>query len=164
MTRHENMSLSQELAELYRRDITRVRQQLEAFPDDGSVWKKAPNCANAPGNLALHLEGNLREYIGRQLGQIPYQRHRDAEFIPQSISAAEVAARFIELGDAIPAVIAALSDEALATDYPEKVLGKPLSTREFLIHSLGHLTYHNGQIDYSRRIITGQPALKLVGL
>ncbi len=158
------MSLSHELAELYRRDITRVRQQLEAFPEDGSLWAKAPHCANSPGNLALHLEGNLREYIGRQLGQIAYQRHRDEEFTGQSIPVANMVARFAELTDTIPAVIAGLSDEDLSENYPEIVLGKPLSTRQYLIHTLGHLSYHNGQIDYSRRMLTGQPALKLAGL
>jgi hypothetical protein len=158
------MSLSLELAELFRRDITRVRQQLEAFPDDAALWKQAPHCANSPGNLALHLEGNLREYIGRQLGQIAYQRRRDEEFTRSAISVAEMGARFGELAGSIPAVIAGLSEEALSAAFPENVLGKPLSTRQFLIHLLAHLSYHNGQIDYSRRILTGEPALKLAGL
>ena len=30
--------------------------------------------------LALHLEGNIREYIGRQIGGIAYQRERPFEF------------------------------------------------------------------------------------
>lgn len=158
------MTLSQELAELYRRDLVRVRQQLESFPDDGTLWTKALHCANPAGNLALHLEGNLREYIGRQLGGIPYQRARDAEFTTSSGAGAEIVERFIELADSIPSVICALSDEALSATFPEAVLKKQLSTRQFLIHLLGHLNYHAGQIDYSRRMLTGQPALKLVGL
>lgn len=158
------MSLSHELAELYRRDIRRVGQQLEAFADDGTLWIKPPHCANAPGNLALHLEGNLREYIGRQLGGIPYQRHRDAEFTNTSVTVAGMVASFKQLSESIPAVIGALSEEVLSAPFPENVFGRPLTTRQFLIHSLGHLTYHNGQIDYARRMLTGQAAVKHVGL
>jgi hypothetical protein len=158
------MTLSQELAELYRRDIIRVRQQLEAFHDDWTLWTKPPHTSNAPGNLALHIEGNLREYIGRQLGALPYERQRDAEFATSSIPQSDMVARFTDLADTIPSVIAALSDEALAATFPETVLKKPISTREFVIHLLGHLTYHAGQIDYARRVLTGQSALTLVGL
>ena len=43
--------------------------------------------------------------------------------------------------------------------YPEDVLGAPLSTRQFLVHLLGHLNYHLGQIDYLRRTLTGGGSL-----
>ena len=60
--------LASELAALFARDIARLIQELQAFPDTASVWKTAPGVTNAAGTLALHLEGNLRDYIGRQLG------------------------------------------------------------------------------------------------
>ena len=74
-----------ELAELFARDITRVIQELRAFPDTDSVWKTAPGVTNAAGTLALHLEGNLREYIGRQIGRIDYQRDRPLEFSARGV-------------------------------------------------------------------------------
>ncbi len=64
--------LATELSALFVRDLERLIQELQAFPDTASVWKTAPGVTNAAGTLALHLEGNLREYIGRQLGQIAY--------------------------------------------------------------------------------------------
>ncbi len=55
-----------ELAALFRRDLTRLAQELRAIPGDGALWTKPPGVSNSIGNLVLHLEGNLREYIGRQ--------------------------------------------------------------------------------------------------
>jgi hypothetical protein len=72
--------LTGELAALFRRDIARLLQQIHAFPDDASLWQAVPGVNNCAGNLVLHLEGNLREFVGRQLGGVPYQRNRPAEF------------------------------------------------------------------------------------
>jgi hypothetical protein len=37
-----------------------------------------------------------------------------------------------------------------------------MSTQQFVIHLHGHLNYHLGQIDYLRRILTREPAVKYV--
>jgi uncharacterized damage-inducible protein DinB len=39
------------------------------------------------------------------------------------------------------------------------VLGEPLTNRQFVTHLYGHLNYHLGQIDYLRRVLTGEGAL-----
>jgi hypothetical protein len=81
--------LASELAALFSRDITRLIQELQAFPDTASLWKTQPGVTNSAGNLALHLEGNLREYIGRQLGHVDYTRDRPAEFGRKDVEQAE---------------------------------------------------------------------------
>ena len=153
-----------ELAALYARDLTRLVQQLQAFPGGESLWRTAPGVTNSAGNLALHLEGNLREYIGRQLGNIPYERQRSLEFSDKGLPVNDVAARIERVQQAIPGVIRGLSSAALDAPYPEQVLGVPITTRQFLIHLLGHLNYHLGQIDYLRRMTTGAGAIALAGL
>ena len=153
--------LASELAALFARDLARLIQELQAFPDTASVWKTAPGVSNAAGTLALHLEGNLREYIGRQLGQIDYTRDRPLEFSARGVSREDVIARLEAVKSSIPPVIAALSHEQLEATYPENVLKQPLSTRQFLVHLLGHLSYHLGQIDYLRRFVTGKSAIEL---
>lgn len=65
------MSFSNGLSMLFRRDLTRLNQQIEAFPDDASLWSVLPGITNSAGNLVLHLEGNLKEFVGRQLGKLP---------------------------------------------------------------------------------------------
>jgi hypothetical protein len=156
--------LSTELSALFSRDIHRLIQELQAFPDTAAVWQTAPGVSNAAGTLALHLEGNLREYIGRQLGGIEFTRDRPREFSARGVEQAELIARLEKVRDTIPPVIAALSAAQLDADYPEKVLGKPISTRQFLIHLLGHLNYHLGQVDYLRRFATGNGAIDLAGV
>ncbi|MGE0463646.1 MAG: DinB family protein [Vicinamibacterales bacterium] len=156
--------LANELAALFVRDLTRLRQEIEAFPDTATLWATAPGISNAAGTLALHLEGNLREYIGRQLAHVDYRRDRPAEFSTRGVSREELARRAGALREEIPAVIASLSDAELSATFPEMVLGAPTSTRQFLIHLSGHLNYHLGQIDYLRRVSTGSGALVLAEL
>jgi hypothetical protein len=144
------MTLGQELAALFARDLAKLRQEIEAFGDH--LWTVLPGVTNSGGNLALHLEGNLREYIGRQLGGIAYERKRPLEFSTKDLPAADLAARIASLEVAIPAIVSQLTDDSLSAIYPENVLGEPLSTRRFLVHIHGHLTYHLGQLNYLRRI------------
>ncbi len=154
------MTTAQEIAALFRRDLLRLREEVEAFGDESAcLWTVLPGVANSAGNLALHLEGNLREFIGRQLGGIAYVRERPLEFATKDLELSDIAARISSLETSIPGVISNLTDEALAATYPENVLREPLSTRHFLIHLYGHLNYHLGQIDYLRRIILGINAL-----
>jgi hypothetical protein len=153
--------LATELAALFARDLHRLRQQLEAFPDDAAVWALAPGVTNSAGTLALHLEGNLREYIGRQLGGRTYVRDRPAEFSTRSVPRAQLLDCVAQLQTDIPPVIGALTATLLEAVYPEVVLGVPLTTRQFLVHLHGHLNYHLGQIDYLRRVTTGQGAIGL---
>ena len=150
------MSTTSELAFLFSRDLTRLRQQIEAFPNDEALWQTLPGVINPAGNLALHIEGNLREYVGRQLGKLPYQRNRPLEFSLNGMSRAEVSARIEELGRSIPAVIQGLSSEQMEMEYPEVVLEVATSTRQFLIHLYGHLNWHLGQINYLRRILISE--------
>ncbi len=158
------MSPSTELAALYTRDLRRLQQEIEAFPDTAALWRTLPGVTNAAGTLALHLEGNLREYIGRQLGHVDFTRDRPLEFSARGIDQAELIARIARLRETIPPIIADLSAEALDATFPEAVLGGPISTRQLMIHLSGHFNYHLGQIDYLRRAITGDGALQLAGL
>jgi hypothetical protein len=155
---------ARELATLYARDLTRLRQQVDAFPDTDSLWQVRPGIVNAAGTLVLHLEGNLREYIGRQLGRRAYVRDRAVEFATRGVERAELSRRAAALGTEVPSVLAELTDADLDATFPEDVLGMPMSSRQFLVHLSGHLNYHLGQIDYVRRIVTGHGAIALAGI
>ena len=158
------MHLTSDLAQLFARDLKRLRQEIEAFPDDATLWRTVPGVTNPAGNLTLHLEGNLREYIGRQLAGIAYQRHRDSEFNQRDLTRSELCNRIASLTEQIPAAIGSLNDADLARQHPEAVLGHPTSTHQVLASLLGHLNYHLGQIDYLRRTLTTAGAIPLAGL
>lgn len=149
------MSTAIEIASLFRRDLGRLLEELAAFPSDASLWQTLPGITNSAGNLFLHLEGNLREFIGRQLGGVDYKRQRELEFSSRHIPAEELRKRLEGLPDLVSDVISRLSETAMSHTYPENVLGPPISTERFLIHLHGHLNYHLGQIDYLRRAVTG---------
>ena len=147
------MSTASDLAFLFSRDLTRLGRQIETFPNDETLWETLPGVLNPAGNLALHIEGNLREFVGRQLGKQPYKRNRELEFSLRGMSRHEIGTRIAEVRQSIPAVIQELSTEQMETEYPEVVLEVATTTRQFLIHLYGHLNWHLGQIDYLRRIL-----------
>jgi uncharacterized damage-inducible protein DinB len=153
-----------DLAALFRRDLSRLIQELEAFDHEDDLWKKAESVTNSAGNLALHLEGNLREYVGRQLGNVSYQRQRDQEFSGSGVSRADFARRLGEVRDIVVRTISELSDERLSDRFPERVSGIDWSTQQFLFHLLAHFNYHLGQIDYLRRFLTKRSAIELAPL
>ena len=154
------MSIAIELAALVRRDLTRLLQQLQAFPNEAALWQTVPGVSNSAGNLVLHLDGNLREYVGRQLGGLPYQRQRNLEFSLKSVPIHDLVARIEELQRVIPQVISALSPHQLEAKYPDTALGASAPTGQFLIHLYGHLSWHLGQIDYLRRFVTEGAAIE----
>ncbi len=151
-----------ELAALYRRDLTRLGQELRAIPDDATLWTKPPGIANSIGNLVLHLEGNLREYIGRHLGEVLYTRQRDLEFSQTGLSIENLLARVEALAALIPEIISGLSAADLHQLYPEEPFNSPISTAQYLVSLHSHLNYHLGQIDYLRRIVTGSGPIDFV--
>jgi hypothetical protein len=158
------MTIAGGLAALFSRDLTRLIQELQAFPTDATLWERAPGVKNSAGNLVLHLEGNLREYVGRQLGQVAYARARDQEFALAGISRDDLVQRMEHVKELVATVVSRLSESELATTYPEDVLGTALTSHAFLVHLHGHLNFHLGQIDYLRRILTEGSAVAFAGL
>ena len=152
------------LSDLFRRDLTRLAQELRAFPDDATLWETVPGITNSAGNLTRHLEGNLRHYIGRQLGGVPFTRMREEEFGGAPLPAAELIRRVDELQPLIPDIVAALTQPQLDAIFPESLWGGERITAQFVFHLYGHLNYHLGQIGYLRRILTSGASVKFVQL
>jgi uncharacterized protein DUF1572 len=153
-----------DFASLFRRDLTRLIDQIKAFPSREMTWAVLPGITNSAGTLALHIEGNLREYVGRQLGDEAYSRNRDQEFVPTSLSTDEIVARLENVRTDISGTLENIPEERMKMQYPEVVLGRPLSVEDFLLHLYGHLNWHLGQIDSLRRALTGDGAIKAAGL
>lgn len=147
------MNFAKDLASLFNRDLSKMVEQLRAFPTDESLWETPPGITNSAGTLALHIDGNLRHYIGRQLGGVSYTRDRPAEFSARGVPKSELIVRISELCELIPPIVAGLSESKIEAVYPEEVFGSPIRTSEFLLHLYGHLNWHRGQLDYVRRLV-----------
>jgi uncharacterized damage-inducible protein DinB len=133
-----------------------VKREVESYPTEADIWRAAPGVTNTGGTLALHIAGNLQHFIGAVLGKSGYTRNRDAEFARRDVPRSELVAELDKALSAVHAGMARVTDADLERDYPQPVAGKTLSTADCLLHLATHLTYHLGQIDYHRRLTTGQ--------
>ena len=137
------------------RDLRDVAHEIEAYPDDELLWKPVAGTTNPGGNLALHLAGNMRHYVGVVLGGSPYVRDRKAEFADQGLTRAEVLKRLEDAIADVDSALTNLDDLDLQKPFPESFGDFQLFTGQFLTHLLAHMGYHLGQLDYHRRIVTG---------
>jgi len=138
------------------RELGAVRRTVEAYPDDASLWAERPGLPNAGGTLVLHVAGNLQHYIGAVLGKSGYRRNRDAEFARRDVPRAELLGEIDAARQAVERGMAVVSDDTLAAPYPEQIAGRTVATGDFLVHLATHLAYHLGQLDYHRRVVTGE--------
>ena len=149
------------LRTLLLRELRATRRELERYPDDASVWRAVPGIPNTGGTLALHLAGNLQHFFGAAIDRDGYVRDRDAEFARRDVPRAELLAELDKAAIAVERAISRLSDEQLAAVYPLPIPPSPtgrVDTLVWLMHLASHLAYHLGQIDYHRRVVTGDAA------
>lgn len=144
---------------LLHRDLTAAQREVEAYPDDAALWRVVPGIGNSGGTLAMHLAGNLRHFIGATLGATGYARDRDAEFSVRGISRAEVSRHLNDAMTQVTNTLRVLDPSTLDAVYPITV-GTALTVRTdvYFVHLVAHASYHLGQIDYHRRIVTGNGA------
>lgn len=142
------------------RDLASLAREIEAYPDDTTPWYTPPGISNAAGTLALHCAGNLQHFVGACLGGTGYVRDRAAEFSRRGASRAALVAELDRARAVVDTVLATLPAERRAAPFPQEFQGKAIGTEQFLVHLATHLAYHLGQVDYHRRLVTGQGALE----
>jgi len=147
--------IKENIEQLLVRDLQKLKQEIEAYEDEALLWQTCEGINNSAGNLCLHLLGNLNTYIGGILGNTGYIRDRDQEFSLKNIPKNALLQEIAKVTTVVQKTIGFVTDEQLAENYPAEVLGTAMSARHFLMHLIGHLNYHLGQINYHRRILTG---------
>lgn len=141
------------LAQLLDRELGKLMDEINAYPDDAAVWKTTTGISNSGGNLALHLAGNLQHFIGTVLGNTGYVRNREEEFSAKNLTRAEVCERIAAARAMLPGVLAGLTDDDMQKIYPVRLLERDWPTGLFLMHLVSHFSYHLGQINYHRRLV-----------
>ena len=140
---------------LITRELASFSREIELFPDEAQIWATAPGIANSAGTLTLHICGNLQHYLGAVLGNTGYVRDRPLEFSARDLPRAVLLENLAKTSEVVRTVLAALTDEQLAADYPDG-LGVPrMPTGLFLGQLAVHLAFHLGQAGYLRRMLTG---------
>jgi uncharacterized damage-inducible protein DinB len=121
---------------------------------DGQIWARGHENENAIGNLALHLAGNVRQWIISSLGNTPDRRDRNAEFDARGgFTSAELARRLRDTVEQALTIIPALTTEQLTRDYD--IQGYRVSGVEVVFHVVEHFAQHTGQIIFATKMITG---------
>jgi uncharacterized damage-inducible protein DinB len=142
------------MLELYTRDLRRLCDELNLYPDEAAIWEIQPGIANSAGTLCLHLVGNLKHFIGAVLGHTGYIRQRDLEFSLRNVPRAELLKSVEETISVVENAIRTLETSDFDKIYPLEKNGQIVTTHHMLLHLFGHLSYHLGQINYHRRLTT----------
>lgn len=140
----------------YLRDLDKFIAETQAFPSEESLWLTGGDVNNPAGTLALHIAGNLRHFIGAELGKTGYVRQREREFSARGIPKSELVEGLLEARAVVEKVLGALDDAQLSAVFPSEHFGENRSTQHALLHLLAHLNYHLGQLNYLRRML-GKP-------
>jgi hypothetical protein len=130
----------------------RLRKCVEPLTDDPIWWR--PNAAsNSIGNLMLHLNGNMRQWLVDSFNLAEDKRDRPAEFAASGSIAGS--ALLEKLGGTI-------SEGAMVLDrLTEAELTAPYEIQGYNVHGLDavyqvveHFGLHYGQIAYITKMIT----------
>lgn len=116
------------------------------------IWWRANNVSNSVGNLALHLEGNIRQWIISGLGGEPDRRERDKEFGERGPLARRWLAARLEktVGEACR-VLAALTTRDLARLHAVQKFR--VTGYQAVSHVTEHFAYHTGQILFATKLL-----------
>ena len=141
------------LKTIFNRDLHRLRNEIDLYKRENTLWVVETDIANSSGNLCLHLIGNLNTYIGKEIGKADYVRNRELEFSLKDIPKAELLKKLDETIAIVNSSLNRLTEEELINDYPVIVFEEKMSIGYFLLHLTTHLSYHLGQINYHRRLL-----------
>ena len=119
------------------------------------IWWSANSASNSAGNLVLHLEGNVRQWIVAGLGGRPYRRERDREFsesgpIPGRALLTRLR-RAVRDGDR---VLRKLDAAGLARSYT--IQGFQVTGLDAVFHVVEHFSQHSGQIILLTKMLAGK--------
>lgn len=111
------------------------------------VWWRPNEASNSIGNLLLHLDGNVRQWLVDSFNKNQDQRDRPAEFAAQSgLSAADLLARVGATLDEAAKVLDRLTvDELLA---PYEIQGYHSRGLDAVYQVVEHFGLHYGQVVY----------------
>jgi uncharacterized damage-inducible protein DinB len=143
----------QTLKTIFKRDLNRLKQEIELYPNESQIWKIQKGISNSAGNICLHLVGNLNTYLGNTFGNGNYVRNRSLEFSLKDVPRSELIHQVEQTILVVEHALDNLSEKELPIEFPILVFETTTSTEFMLIHLATHLNFHLGQINYHRRLL-----------
>lgn len=119
------------------------------------IWWRPNPASNSVGNLVLHLNGNVRQWIIGGLGGAPDTRQRDREFQERGpIPRRALLSRLRRTVGEACRVLARLSSRDLAQRY--SIQGFQVTGLETVYHVTEHFSHHAGQIILATKLLCGE--------
>ncbi len=130
----------------------RLRQSVESLTDEQVWWR--PNAAsNSIGNLILHLNGNVTQWLVESFNREEDKRNRPAEFAAEGgLTAAELLAKLGATVERAAQVLDGLTVEELLAPY--EIQGYHVHGLDAVYQVVEHFGLHYGQIAYITKSLT----------
>jgi uncharacterized damage-inducible protein DinB len=132
----------------------RLRACVETLTDE-QVWWRPNEASNSVGNLALHLNGNVRQWLVDSFSGREDARDRPAEFAADGgLKASELLEKLGGTMDEATKVLARLTEADLTARY--EIQGYHVSGLEAVYQVVEHFGMHYGQIAYISKSLSGK--------
>ena len=119
------------------------------------IWMRGAENQNAVGNLVLHLNGNVRQWILSGVGGEPDYRVRDSEFSARGgIAPAQLTALLQGTVNQAAALIRSLPHSRLVERIRPQDFD--VSVLEAIFHVTEHFSGHAAQIIFITKMLTGE--------
>ncbi|WP_051670485.1 DinB family protein [Bryobacter aggregatus] len=137
------------------RDMMALIEKWCAGMSEEQVWHREVPDANSVGNLLMHLEGNLGQFIGHSLEGKPDVRVRPLEFSTrEGIEKASLLSALQARIEQTCLLVERIDDEGLRK--PVTTLHGQMTGLEVIYQVVGHLQQHTGQIIFAAKIFAGR--------
>lgn len=139
------------LSAKYLGEVEKCLEQL----NDEDVWWRPNEESNSIGNLILHVEGNIREWIIGGVGDLPFERVRQQEFDERKESPrVELIENLRKTVKEADKVLARL-DSQILTERRD-IQGRDVTVLRAIYHVVEHFSMHVGQIIMLTKMRTGE--------
>lgn len=130
----------------------RLRESVESLTDEQVWWRPNP-ASNSIGNLILHLNGNVTQWLVDSFNRDEDERNRPAEFAAEGgLTAAELLAKLGATIDRAAQVLDRLTVEELLAPY--EIQGYHVHGLDAVYQVVEHFGLHYGQIVYITKSLT----------
>jgi uncharacterized damage-inducible protein DinB len=132
----------------------RLRACVESLTDE-QVWWRPNDASNSIGNLILHLNGNVQQWLVASFERLDDRRDRPAEFAArQQVQAGKLLEALDATMGRASAVLSRLTEaDLLATLH---IQGYTVSGLDAVYQVVEHFGMHYGQIVYITKLVSGR--------
>lgn len=139
---------------LLKKYLLKIEKCLEILSDE-DIWRRANEASNSIGNLILHLEGNVNQWMIGGVGNLPFERERQQEFDERRmIPKAELLERLRAITTRTDGILESL-DITVLTESRE-IQGRNVTLLQAVYHVVEHFSMHTGQIILLTKMLTGK--------